>query len=131
VTVKGIVLLKVDFLFSQGVCSISFLAAVETQSPGFLLWVSLIQVSFVFVIRQEAQRSVSAPNPAFSERHPESGKMFVFLEKSPLFASSLCKRQGVVAWKMIACHHSKVHPTAGVSAAPTAGIARQGRPLGG
>jgi hypothetical protein len=36
--------------------------------------------------------------------------MQLFLEKSPLFASSLCKRQSVLSWKMIACHHSKVHP---------------------
>jgi len=40
-------------------------------------------------------------------------KMRLFLGKSTLFVHPLCRQQGVLSWKMIACHHSKVHLTGG------------------
>ena len=38
-------------------------------------------------------------------------KMGVFLEKLSLFTGPLCIQQNVLAWKMIARHHSRVHRT--------------------
>jgi hypothetical protein len=38
-------------------------------------------------------------------------KMHPFLGKSALFGHPLDRLEGILSWKMIAPHHSQVHPT--------------------
>src|SRR5687768_6945838 len=52
-------------------------------------------------------------NNAFSERHPGIAENASFLKKSSLFAYSFDGQPGVLSWKMMTRHHSKVHPTGG------------------
>jgi len=51
-------------------------------------------------------------------QHSQNGtqklpEMRLFLGTSTLFVHPLWSRQDVLPWKMIACHHAKVQPTAG------------------